>query len=192
MMAGLPLAAQTVPVTGRILGPDGQPLAGQNVVLHRVDASSGVTVATGVSDDAGQFRLDVPVAEAAGTGVFFLAARYTDGELYLGDAFRAPFDSATQHVVQVGTAETSARNIVSAGTEPKPADETRWLLFALPLIGILAFTTWYLVGGVRIPPRRMALAEIARLDEQNATQADPTYHARRAELLTRLGRQVRS
>jgi hypothetical protein len=177
--------AQTTPVRGRVVGPDGSPLAGQGVVLHRVDASTGVTVATGVSDSSGSFELDVPSADASGDGVFFLAARYTDGELYLGDAFRAPFDSAAQHVVRVGVPETSARNLVTGG-EP-PEDPAAWLLYALPLAAIVGFAAVHALRTGRIPARRRTLAEIARLDEHKVASDDASYRARRAELLARLG-----
>ena|SRR5690349_2723552 len=186
-----PLMAQTTPVRGRVVGPDGAPLPGQGVVLHRVDASTGVTVATGVSDSNGSFQLDVPVADASGDGVFFLAARYSDGELYLGDAFRAPFDTAAQHVVRVGVAETSARNLVTGG-EPPQEDPAAWLLYALPLAAIVGFAGVHAMRTGRIPARRRTLAEIARLDEENAASNDAAYRARRAELLARLGPQAGS
>jgi hypothetical protein len=190
-----PKATPTEHVRGTVVGPDNKPLPGQTVVLHRVMGSSGITAATSVSDAKGNFVLDVPDASAQPDAVYFLAARYNN-ELYIGDAFKAPFDTTVQHSVQVGIAATSARALV-AGTNaeqalpaaPPPPDPTRWLIWILPAVALLLLGGMLMGTRGRIPQRRRTLLEIARLDESfDSRPEDRTaYEHRRAELIAQLG-----
>lgn len=183
-------------VRGRVLGPDGKPLGGQSVVLHRVTGSSGLTVASGTSDANGAFLLHVADPSAVPDAVYFLAARYKS-ELYIGDAFKAPFDTSARHEVQVGVAATSARALTTGTTAPDalpqqaaPLDPTRSLVWILPALAIAAVLVTMLAGRARMPSRRRTLIEIARLDEANAPapQDAQSYNERRAALLAQLGR----
>jgi hypothetical protein len=185
-------------VHGVVIGPDGKPLSGQAVVIHRVNGSSGITVATDTSDSAGNYEMEVRDAAAAPDAVYFLAARYK-GELYIGDAFKVPFDTASR-TVQVGTAATSARALIAGANaeqalppaEPPPPDPTRWLIWVLPILAIAALGVMMLAGGARMPARRRTLIEIAKLDEAHA--ADPAatqeYRERRDRLVAQLGRHT--
>jgi hypothetical protein len=214
-----PLFAQAIagsmsgPISGTVLGPDNQPLAGQDVVLHRVSGSSGVTAAEGVSASDGSFSLIVADSAAPADAVYFLAARF-EGELYLGDAFRAPFDTAERHVLQVGVAATSARNLISGvgdvgaggagagagGAGGLARDPTTWLLWVLPAVAVLALMATTLLGRGRIPERRRTLLAIAQLDEAHAAGAaadsaasadSAAYELQRTQLLARLARHAR-
>ena len=201
ILAAQPLHAQAGDIVrGIVHGPDGAPLAGQAVVLHRVTGSAGVTVASDSSDADGSFRLHVQDADADVDAVYFLASRY-NGELYIGDAFKAPFDSTVLRAVRVGTPETSARNLVTDAAReimppaPPPPDPTRWLLWILPVLAITALAVTTMIGRGRVPERRRALHAIAQLDEAHASSThstvdDSAYHARRAELLARLARSA--
>ncbi len=197
-LTALPAQAQQAGVVrGVVSGPDGKALPAQTVVLHRVMGTTGVTVATGTSSADGTFRLDVPAADASSDAVYFLAARF-DNELYIGDAFRAPFDSVTIHAVQVGVAATSARNLVSDDAQavmpPAPAapDPTRRLVWILPALAIAALIGMLTIGRTRVPDRRRALLALAELDEarhpNTATVDDAALRARRDELVTRAAR----
>jgi hypothetical protein len=194
----LPVSAQTGSgiVRGHVIGPDGKPLSKQAVVLHRVAGASGLTVATGTSEKDGSFRLTVAdAASAADDAVYFLAARYKE-ELYLGDAFKAPFDTTMDHTVQVGVAATSARALLGAttggdaqGALPQataPADPTRWLIFIMPALAIIALVVMLFGPRGRIPPRRRVLLEIAKLDEAEGGSGNAAYRDRRAALIAQL------
>lgn len=201
-IVSLILSAQTPAtgvVRGHVVGPDGKALSGQQVVLHRVTGSSGLTVATGVSAATGSFTLEVKDPNAIADAVYFLAARYNN-ELYIGDAFKAPFDTATDHAVQVGVAATSARALIGGTTAaealpptgPPTPDPTRWLIWILPALALAAVAVMLFLGGARMPVRRRTLIEIARLDEAHASQPGDTqaYNARRETLLAQLGRHA--
>jgi hypothetical protein len=181
-------------VRGHVLGPDGKPLPGQAVVLHRVTGSNGLTVATGTSESDGSFRLRVTdVTTASEDAVYFLAARYNQ-ELYIGDAFKAPFDTTADHNVRVGVAETSARALVSGVGDdpavpqaPPPKDPTRWLIFIMPALALIALIVMLFGPRGRVPARRRILLEIAKLDESNATTGGSSeYEQQRAALLAKL------
>jgi hypothetical protein len=200
LLATVPANAQSGDVVrGVVRGPDGSPLGGQAVVLHRVTGSAGLTVAGDTSAADGSFRLEVADAAADADAVYFLAARF-EGELYIGDAFKAPFDSTTQHAVLVGTPETSARNLVTDAAReimppaPTPPDPTRWLLWVLPVLALIVLAGTTMIGRARVPDRRRALLAIAQLDEAHAQNAqgadDSAYRARRAELLARVTRSA--
>lgn len=186
-------------VHGQVIGPDGKPLGGQVVVIHRVNGASGITVATDTSDSAGNFEMQVNDTGRAPDAVYFLAARFKN-ELYIGDAFKAPFDTAS-HSVLVGTAATSARALISGvageqaalppAEQPKP-DPTRWLVWVLPVLAVAALGVMMMAGSARMPARRRTLIDIARLDEAHAANTGDVqkYSAARQKLLAQLGRQA--
>ncbi|MEO5510842.1 MAG: hypothetical protein ABIV28_00280 [Longimicrobiales bacterium] len=199
-----PLLAQSDGIVrGIVRGPDGAALARQDVVLHRVTGSSGLTVATGTSAADGSFRLVVRDAAAAPDAVYFLAARYQN-ELYLGDAFKAPFDTTATHTVQVGVAETSARNLMGGGASsalpaaPAPPDPSRWLQWILPALALAALAIVTVASRARIPERRRLILTVARLDEAHEARSfadadatandDSEYRAQRSQLIERLSR----
>jgi hypothetical protein len=190
-------SAQTQEVRGRIIDGAGQPVADQAVLLHRVIGSSGANIAQARSDSAGHFLI---AADTTGgtQATYFLAARWND-ELYISEAFQAPFGAA-ERVLQVGVPGTSASALLegNATTTPRqlpaaappggaPASAARWLLFAVPALSLLGLGA-YLVLRNRgaLPERRRMLARIARLDLEQAGMGSESFRAERARLLGRL------
>jgi hypothetical protein len=182
-----------IAVAGRVLGPDNAPLADQRVVLHRVDAAGGATIAEIESDADGAFVMSAP-ATSDTAAVYFLAARY-GGELYIGPPFRAGDADLLRQVVQVGVPGTSATALLEG--EPtgspiamgRPATPRTWLLLLIPLLGVAALALYMLVPRSRVPPQRALLIRIAELDERMATapQAQRAGLAQeRAQLLGQL------
>lgn len=196
------LAAQvTDTVRGRLIDQDGNALADQRVVLHRVVGSAGANIAETRSDSDGGFT--IPVDSADNTeAVYFLAARW-EGELYIGEAFRAPVGGAP-HVLQVGVPGTSASALIEGtttgqmppaaapGAMPqaaggRPATRTSWLLFAVPAIALLGVIVYFLLRGrAQVSERRRLLREIAELDLQHEGAPPEAYRGRREALLAEL------
>lgn len=199
-----PTLAQAVPgmLDGQVIGPDGGPVAGQIVVLHRVAGGSGATVAEDTSDAEGRFTLRFEPAPDEAAATYFVASRW-EGELYIGPPFRTPIDTAGDYTMQVGVPGTSASTLL--GTAPQrppsvtvaePFPYRTWLFLIIPLV-VMALAAGYLLtrGRGRLR-RRQLLLEIARLDEtfeaelEEGTIADSTrYWAERRSLLERLGRE---
>lgn len=197
-----PAAAQvTDSVRGQLIDRDGAPLADQRVLLHRVVGNAGANIAEARTAADGRFAVAVDSADNA-EAVYFLAARW-EGELYIGEAFRAPV-GATEHVLQVGVPGTSASALID-GTAPgppmgglpqggppvgaggRPATGTSWLLFAIPAISLLGVVAYFVLRGrVAVPERRRLLAEVAELDLHHADSPTADYRARRAALLEQL------
>lgn len=193
-------AQVTDSVRGRLIDQDGAPLPDQGVLLHRVVGNAGANIAEGRTDADGRFTVTVDSADNA-DAVYFLAARW-EGELYIGEAFRAPV-GATEHVLQVGVPGTSASALID-GTEPgppmgmpqggapagaggRPATGASWLLFAVPAIALLGVVAYFLLRGrTAVPERRRLLVELAELDLEHAAAPTADYRARRARLLEQL------
>lgn len=189
-------AQQTDTVRGRLVDADGQAIRDERVVLHRVAGATGANIAETRSDGEGRFVIPVDSANQP-DAVYFLAARW-DGELYIGEAFRAPF-ADTEHVLQVGVPGTSASALIEGTgaatqmpTSPaagggSPATRTSWLLFAVPVIALLGVALYFLLRTrTAVSPRRALLREVAELDLQHAGSATDEYRAARAELIARL------
>lgn len=190
-----PVAAQDslMTIRGRVLGPDNAALAGQPVVLHRVQSAAGATIAEAVTTADGVFELRAPV-ETDTTAIYFVAARYA-GELYIGAPFRA--GQAQDQVIQVGVAGTSANELIGNGTVAMPQPLGRavtsrnWLLLLIPLAGVAAVAIYALIPRGRIPHNRALLIRIAELDEG----MDSARAEQRAALLeerARLATQLRA
>lgn len=196
------LHAQGPLVRGRVLGPDGTPLPDTRVVLHRVVGMGGATIAEAQSDAAGRFTIAADSAPDP-AAVYFLAARY-EGELYIGEAFQAPF-ADVEHILSVGVPGTSASALIGEGDAAAlpqsapatrmpgsaPATRTRWLLFAIPAIMLLGVVAYFLLRSrASVPARRRLLADIAALDLAHADATDPeqlrAYHEQRAALITQV------
>ena len=200
------VGAQTNVLAGRVLGPDGEPVADQTVVLHRVAGGAGATVAQAVSDASGNFALRFDAPDIDGDAAYFVAARW-QGELYLGPPFRTPVDSAADYTMQVGVPGTSASVLLgsgqaSNGPAPQPAATSdpfpyrTWLLLIIPLLVMALATGYFLTRGRGADRRRRMLLEIAQLDdtfESELVNGDIAnsrlYWAERRALLERLARE---
>lgn len=195
----LPLAAAAqapqVAAGGRVLGPDTMPLAGQDVVLHRVDEAGGSTIAEVVTDEAGRFAMSA-AAGADTSAVYFVAARH-DGELYIGPPFKPGAPGSMDQVIQVGVPGMSASAMLGQAqggsvlpqTGGRPATSRTWLLLLVPLLGVAAVAVFMLIPRTSIPQQRRLLIRVAELDER-ATAAAPAerdeLRTARAEIMARL------
>jgi hypothetical protein len=164
--------AQDVTVRGRVIGPDTEALGGQRVVLHRVDAAGGATIAEAVSAADGSFELSATVPADTGA-VYFVAARYDD-ELYIGPPFR-PSEGATEQMIQVGVPAMSATAMMAEGQEPlmparrRPTESRSWMLLIIPLLGVAGVAAYALMPRNQIPRERTLLIRVAELDERMMT-----------------------
>ena len=111
LVASLPLQAQTSELRGRVFGPDGEPVAGVSVVLHRVTDDGGTEVGRAVSDGDGAFVIDA--GEVTPGGLYFAATRH-DGSLFMGPIFRDLREIDSEYVIVVGL------NAVGGAATPGP------------------------------------------------------------------------
>lgn len=182
-------------IQGRILGPDNAALPGQPVVLHRVQAAAGATVAETLTAADGGFVLRAP-AETDTTAIYFVAARY-EGELYIGAPFRVGEAAADSQVIQVGVPGTSANEMLGDGSVAMPQPLGRavtnrnWLLLVIPLIGVAAVAVYALIPHGRVPHNRAILIRIAEIDER-MDSAQPGQRESLIEERTHLASQLRA
>jgi hypothetical protein len=194
------LRAQEHALGGRVVGPDGDPLAGQPVILHRVAAGSGATIAADTTDADGRFLLRFEAGATGDDAAYFVAARW-QGELYIGPPFRTPIDTTADYTMQVGVPGTSASQLLgSAQAPPRPVAVAprafpyrAWLLLIIPLLLAALIAGYLLTRGRGAVRRRRLLLDVALLDEtyeRELAQGDITdstlYWAERRNLLERL------
>ena len=188
-------SAQEIAVHGRVLGPDGAPLAMERVVLHRVDRSGGATVAEAPSGADGRFLLNAPASNDT-SAVYFVAARY-QGELYIGQPFRPAMEGTPeQQVLQVGVPETSASaQLADAAGSPPPLGRTvtsrNALLLIAPLLIASGAVLYLVVPRRRVAPGRALLIRIAEIDERLPDAPQGQRETMREER-TRLLQQLRA
>lgn len=207
LVSAAPLPAQetdSIRVTGRVIDAAGAPVAGHEVLLHRVADGAGATIAVDTTDDDGAFTLAAGGLTPATEAAHFVAARY-EGELYIGAPFRSAVPEGAGYTVQVGVPGTSASALLGNGqtrsssgvaVESEPFPYRMWLLLIIPLL-VVALAAGYMLTRQRGPlRRRRTLLAIAELDEahENALTAghvpDSTlYWAERRELLEQLARE---
>jgi hypothetical protein len=185
LLVSISLHAQEITVRGRVIGPDNAPLADQRVVLHRVDASGGATIAETRSAEDGYFALSA-TAEPDTSAVLFVAARYDD-ELYIGPPFRAGDMTAMDQQIQVGVPSMSATAMMEGGDAlpmPRgrpPEGMPTWALMLIPLLGVAGVAAWALMRGNRVPAERALLIRVAELDERMDSATDAQRAALRDE-----------
>jgi hypothetical protein len=170
ILLSIPLHAQDITVRGRVIGPDNAPLADQRVVLHRVDATGGATIAETRSAADGFFELSA-TAEPDTSAVLFVAARY-DEELYIGPPFRAGDMTAMDQQIQVGVPSMSATAMMEGG-DALPMPRSRppeglptWVLVLIPLLGVAGVAAYALLPRRGVPADRALLIRVAELDER--------------------------
>ena len=183
---GAAAAVQDPALRGRVLGADGQPLAGVEVALHRVVAGrGGATVARDTTDAEGVFSLALP--DASDDAILFAATRVS-GRLYVGEFFRGADTPPQYDIIAAGPGvELPAAGPGMSQPGMAPPAPPRWPLatgVALLLAGGLAF---FLRSASRPVPatRRRLLLEIASLDEEHAAYAEGGSAAERERYLRR-------
>lgn len=202
LLAGQPAGAAAQGIGGVALGPDGEPLVGVPVLLHRVDAGGGAMAGTDTTgpDGAFDFRL-----ESADSALYFAALRY-EGQLYVGPGTPAGSEPVTDYVLQVSPS-TEVGAVGAAMTGPpgagmgapapaRPAQSTRsggssdagaiWLVALLALAAAAAFI--YTAPRYRRRRTRDALIELAGIENRLAAPASTLSEGEREQLEERHAR----
>lgn len=197
-------AADAVALDGRVIGPQGEAMAGLVVVLHRIAGGSGATAAIDTSEADGSFTLTAEGLPPDPAATYFVAVRY-EGELYIGSPFRGALPPGVAYTVQVGVPGTSASAMMSGAQPQAPAGQMpaaepfpyrAWLFLIIPLL-VMALAGGYLLTRRQGPQRRRrTLLEIAALDEAHDRELaaghvddNTLYWAERRSLLERLERE---
>ena len=192
LLAASGVAAQGLSVTGRVVGPDGAPVPGQTVVLHRVTADGGTLLGEATSDRDGRFLVAAagPVPDSA---VFFVATRY-EGRLYLGPLIRAPVtdEEITLEVGDPSQALDLSTVAPPPTTIPGSAAGTprRWFLLLIPAGGLVALAVVAMARASGPSAERRLLIRLAALDNRHADAGGAgdgaEYETRRRRLLDEL------
>lgn len=198
-VATAPAAGQEL--SGRALGPDGEPLGHIPVVLHRVGEEGGAFVATDTTNPEGRFRF---MFEADDSAVHFVALRYED-RMYIGPAVHGGGDPG-DYVVRVepgseagaiASALSGPRSATPAGSPTvgagagtaRGSDEGAFILVGLLA---LAATGAFLIAAPRYRRNRTrdALIELATAENALAGGDDPEERARWEAIRDRLRKQL--
>ena len=179
--------AQNITLEGRATDPAGEPMAGLEVLMHRVDGGGGARLASAMTDSAGHFRLTAETVDDT-AAIYFAAARY-EGQLFIGPFVKAPFEDTEPYVLEVGGQPVDLGAPLPSAMPPvTPAPgPRRWALLLLPAIGLLGAGAWVVARSARPPERRRLLIRLAALEEQIAADGpDPSLDRERARLTERL------
>jgi len=180
-------AAQVLTLAGRAVDAAGAPLAGIEVLMHRVDGAGGARLASATTDDQGAFSLTAEVVDDT-AAVYFAATRF-EGQLFIGPFVRAPFDDSVPYVLVVGGEPVDLGAPLPTAMPPvSPAPgPRRWALLLLPLTGLVGVGVWVLSRAGKPPERRRLLIRLASLDEQIAAEgSDPQLDRERERIAERL------
>jgi hypothetical protein len=207
LLALLPLAGATTAqeVRGVALDPQGQPLPGVVVALHRVgDMGAGANVASETTDEAGRFHFRVETPDSA---LYFAAMRY-GGSMYIGPPAMAGVQRVDDYVLvadpsaEAGAVASAlarepgmgAGGMGGAGQAARPATGGQGTDVALAVVGLLALVAagLFLTTAPRYRRRRTrdTLLEVATVENRLAEGPDPDERAdlerRRDQLRRRL------
>jgi hypothetical protein len=195
-------------VRGVALDPDGDPLPGVVVALHRIgDMGSGANVASVTTDEAGRFRFEVEVADSA---LYFAAMRYADA-MYIGPPAMAGVERVEDYILRaepsaeagaVASALSRQPGMGTGGGMPGVAAQAPGVGptgqggadLALIVVALLALAAagLFITTAPRYRRRRTrdTLVEVATLDNRLAEGALPEERAelerRRDQLRSRL------
>lgn len=179
----VPAAAQEL--TGVAIGPDGQPISGAPVALHRVGGGSGAFVGSDTTGPEGEFRFELQPDSA----VYFAALRYS-GRMYIGPTVRPGTVPIADYVLRVDPAnEAGAVASGMAGqaqappprTSAPPADSDAGALLLVGLLALAAAAAFFFAAPrYRHRRTREALIELAALENAlaDATEEDDTARLR--------------
>lgn len=193
---GLAAAQQ---LSGVAQGPEGQPLSGLPVVLHRVGGGGGAFVATDTTTPEGRFQFPLGEADSA---IYFVALRY-DGRMYIGPAVEGGGEAVSGYVVRVepgseAGAVASALSGQRTTTRPaSPAARTESVSSdagAFILVGLLALAAGaaFVMAAPRYRHRttRDALIELATVENALAEPESPDDRDRLLAIRDRLRKQL--
>jgi hypothetical protein len=193
-LAPTQLAARQQPLVlaGHVVDLQGKPVAGQEVLLHRVAGESGASIGQTQTDSTGAFtfRLDETPTDDA---VYFAAAR-VDGKMYIGPFQKPPIDSAAPYEIVVGGEPIDFGAPLTPGTPTpgsalqSPVGPSRWTLALIPLLAVLGLGAAIALSRRRRLQRRHLLIRLAVLEEQAAQNGDTEgLRQERARILDQLG-----
>jgi hypothetical protein len=163
------VAAQSVELRGRAVDPQGAPVAGLEVLLHRVAGGSGANIARDTTGEDGSFTLTAE-GPSPDSAVFFAAARYRN-ELFVGEFVRPPFDAGMSYTLVVGGQPFSMDSPlpVAPGSAPSiPAPSSSWILLLVPVLALGAVVYAAVTRSGRPTRHRRLLIRLAAFDEDAA------------------------
>ncbi len=193
-LAPAPLTARQQPLvlSGHVVDLQGKPVAGQEVLLHRVAGQNSGSIGQTQTDSAGAFtfRLDeTPTADA----IYFAAAR-VDGKMYIGPFQKPPIDSAASNEIVVGGepvdfgAPGPPTTATPGSAVQSPVGPSRWMLALIPLLAVLGLGAAIALSRRREMQRRHLLIRLAVLEEQAALSGDTEgLRQERARILDQMG-----
>ena len=175
-------------IAGHAIDPQGQPMVGLEVLLHRVDEGGGASLGSATTDSTGAFSISAE-AVADTQAVYFAAARL-DGQLYIGPFVREA-DGSQPYMLVVGGEPVSLGPVMPQTTTMPPVSPgggpRRQLLVLLPLLALLGVSGWALAKGAGPPARRRTLMRVAIIDEElEQSPSDPRLEAERNRLMEQL------
>ena len=187
LLCGISTANAQQKIGGRVVDPQDKPVANLEVMLHAVTEEMGGDVDTDTTDADGAFELSAAVVDP--TAVYFVAAVY-NGQLFMGELMRAPFPAAQPYLVRVGVNPVEIAPPPEAPVvtpEEQQRDRTAGIAVILATLAIIAALA-SIVLGRRAPAQRRWLVELARLEDELATNTNPdaALQKRRTELRDRL------
>jgi hypothetical protein len=166
-------SGQSIELRGRAVDPQGAPVAGLEVLLHRVAGGSGANIARDTTGEDGSFRLTAE-GPAPDSAVFFAAARYRN-ELFVGEFVRPPFDAGMSYTLVVGGQPFSMDSPLpvspTTSAQPAPTPSSSWILLLVPVL-VLAGVVYAVATRSSRPTRyRRLLIRLAAFDEDAAAAA---------------------
>ena len=176
-------------ISGKVLDPQGKPVANVEVLLHAVQEQSGNQVDRDTTRADGSFT--VAAAKLDRNAVYFVAVVWKS-ELYIGELLKPPFPKTQDYVVQVGVNPVdfkSTSTTPAAPVTPQQEESSRNAGLIVVLVALLLVGAIVAYALTRRPPvRRRWLLELARLEDEIARNPEPgaALHKRRGELRARL------
>jgi hypothetical protein len=187
LLATSAVAQQQSTIPGRVLDKDGNPVKGVEVILHKITEQNGSEVDNDTSDADGSFQVEAK--DLNENAVYFVGVIWQQ-QLYMGDLMRPPFPIDQEYVVRVGvnpvdlSGEPAAPQVTPQEAKKNRTAGTVVIIVAALIVAAIIYT----LINRRPPARRRWLVELARLEDELASDPDESgvLKRRRMELRTRL------
>jgi 5-hydroxyisourate hydrolase-like protein (transthyretin family) len=196
-LAAPPIQGQeSAVIAGRVLDQEGKPVAGLEVLLHRVAGQQGDRIGTAVSAPDGTFRFPLTEAPTAGA-VYFATVRF-EGEVFIGAFLEPPFEADKPYDVVVGGEPISFEAMTmpaggGTGAPAAPQRSRKWALAIVPLLAVVGAAIASLLARRGQRQRRHLLIRLAVLEEEAAAQGESEgLRQERARILEELGGRLAS